>query len=249
MQVIPSSNYVLDASTRTITLLDPYDNLELAQLLKITDLDTDDDVYDFNTRRAGVEISSGVISWTGDTNITSDDDELRILVDRADNMTTDHMYGLVDRGQLFRNFHKYDLEIATSADMLIKCGSEYPHVLLNAVGDGDTLIQFFVAPTVTEYGTEEPAGNFNFNSGNTSLTKWYAAPTISDVGIYFARTWVLGGSGQGTPAEAKAAASMEGMDVVLIPNTDFLIRFTNMAGRDLQILFEVNYKEVPFDVS
>jgi hypothetical protein len=249
MQVIPKANYTLDASERTITLINPYNNIELGQLVKITDLDTDDDIYDVTIKRAGVEVSNGVISYTADSNIVSDTDELRIVVSSADNVVTDHKYDLVDKGLMFRNFHKFDIAIAASADMLIKVGSKYPHILFNAEGDGDTLIQIYGFTTVSADGVEEPAGNFNFNSGNVSLTKWYAGPTVTDLGIYIARTWILGGSGQGTLAGATAAGSMGVLDTVLIPNTNFLLRFTNMAGRALQVVFEVDYKELDYDVS
>jgi len=249
MQVIPKENYILDASERTITLINPYNVVELGQLVKIIDLDTDDTVYDVTIKRAGVEVSNGVISYTADSNIVSDTDELRIVVDKIGNVVTDHKYDLVDRGLLFRNFHKFDIAIGEYADMLIKVGSKYPHVLFNAEGDGDCLIQIYGFTTVSDDGTPELAGNFNFNSSNTSETTWFAHPTVTDLGIYVARTWILGGSGQGTPASAKAAGSMGSLDTVLIPNTNFLIRFTNFAGRALQVVFEVDYKEMETDMS
>jgi len=249
MQVIPKTNYTLDASERTITLINPYNTVELGQLVKITDLDTDDNVYDVTIKRDGVEVSNGVISYTADSNIVSDNDELRIVISTADNVVTDHKYDLIDKGLLFRNFHKFDIDSASSADMLIKVGSKYPHVLFNAEGDGDCIIQIYGFTTVSDDGVEEPAGNFNFNSSNISLTKWYAGPTVTDLGVYIARTWILGGSGIGAVAGAAAAGSMGSLDTVLIPNTNFLLRFTNFAGRDLQVVFEVDYKELDYDVS
>jgi len=249
MHVIPKINYVLDASARTITLINPYDNIELGQIIKITDLDTDDDIYDVSIKRAGVEVVDGVISYTADSNIVSDGDELRIVVDAIDNVVTQHTYDLVDRGLMFRNFHKFDIVDAASADMLIKTGSKYPHVKLYGEADGDTLIQIYAGTTTSDDGVLEPAGNFNFNSTNLPLTEWYSGPTVTDLGLYIARTWILGGHGVATPSSGRAAASMGDLDVVLIPNMNFLIRFTSMAGRDIQVLFEVDYKEIDYDVS
>jgi large exoprotein involved in heme utilization and adhesion len=81
MHVIPNAKYTLDASAGTITLASPYDTLELSQLVAVIDLNTNDVVYDVNIKREGVTLSGGVITYTADSNIMFDEDDLRIVYD------------------------------------------------------------------------------------------------------------------------------------------------------------------------
>lgn len=174
-----------------------------------------------------------------------------VLITIVDDMTISrpHRYKWIDEGLVFRQAYKYDIEIDGVGYMLIKCGTKYPHTLLKAMADGDVEAEVFHSPTVTLDGDEEPSGNFNFNSSNTSLTTWFPNPTIGDDGSYIAMTWIFGGSGAGTPAGSEGAGTMTDFDVVLIPNVEFLIKFTNHAGRAIQILFESIYVEWEHDYS
>jgi hypothetical protein len=131
-----------------------------------------------------------------------------------------HLFKLVDDGLLFRQAYKWDLESAEVAYMLMKVGSKYPHMLLMASADGD-----------------------NFNSATTSLTTWFPTPTVTADGTYVANTWILGGSGVATPAGTSDSGTMYDIDTVLIPNVNFLLKFTNTAGRDLQVIMEAVYIE------
>jgi len=160
-----------------------------------------------------------------------------------------HKYKFVDDGLLFRQAYKWDLASSGIAYMLIKVGAWYPHVLLMASADGDTTIEIFHTPTITADGDEEASGNYNFNSSNTSLTTWFPDPTISADGTYIANTWILGGSGVSTPAGTSDSGTMYDIDTILIPNTNFIIKFTNTAGRDLQCVMEAVYVESQYDVS
>jgi len=158
-------------------------------------------------------------------------------------------YAAIDEGKVFRQGHKYDIPIDGVAYMLIRCDRLYIHVLLNAVADGDVEIEFLAAPTVADAGNPEPSGNFNFNAGRVSVTTWFTTPDITAEGIHLASTSILGGSGLGTPAGAKSSATMSEFDVVLIPNVDFLLKFSNEAGRTVQLMFEAVYKERKYDHS
>jgi hypothetical protein len=88
------------------------------------------------------------------------------------------------------------------------------------------------------------SGNYNFNHALfLPLTDFFHTPTVSDDGLYIANTWILGGSGVGTPAASITSASMRALDIVLEPNVTYMIRFTNYAGRDLQVAFEATFRE------
>ena len=160
-----------------------------------------------------------------------------------------HKYKFVDEGLLFRQAYKWDLESEEVAYMLIKVGDWYPHMLLMSTSDGDTTIEIFHSPTTTADGTEEPSGNYNFNSSNTSLTTWFPNPTVTVDGTYIANTWILGGSGVSTPSASSDSGTMYDIDTVLIPNVEFVIKFTNTSGRDLQVIMEAVYVERQYDVS
>jgi hypothetical protein len=81
MYTIPNNYYTLDATAGTITLLSPYNDIDLEQFITIVDLDTNDVIYDVHLKRDGVSYSSGVITYTADNNITSDTDTIRIMVE------------------------------------------------------------------------------------------------------------------------------------------------------------------------
>jgi len=164
-------------------------------------------------------------------------------------ISKDHRYEMIDLGLLFRNFHKLDISSGGTGELLIKTGSKYTHMILDSVADGDTLVQIYGGTTTSDDGTLEPSGNFNFNSSNIAVTTMYSSPTITDDGTYIARTYMLGGSGSSTPAQAHAAASMQNLDIVLTPNSNFMVRFTNEAGRDIQVLFEMTFAEREHDAS
>lgn len=154
-----------------------------------------------------------------------------------------HKYKFVDDGLLFRQAYKWDIADEASAYMLMKVGDKYPHMLLTASADGDTTVEIFHTPTITLDGPEEASGNFNFNSSNESLSTWFPTPTIGADGTYIANTWILGGSGVATPPGTQSAGVMYDIDTVLIPNMNFLFKFTNNAGRDIQVVMETVYVE------
>lgn len=158
-------------------------------------------------------------------------------------------YEAISEGKVFRQGHKYDILSEGVAYMLIRCDRLYAYMLLSAVADGDVEIEFLAAPTVADTGDPEPSGNFNFNAGRISLTTWFTAPDITAEGIHLASTSILGGSGSAPGTATKSTSTMTDFDVVLIPNVDFLLKFSNNAGRDIQLMFESVYKERKYDKS
>lgn len=160
-----------------------------------------------------------------------------------------HTTALVDDGELFRQAYKYDISSGGTAYMLIEAGTKYLHVILSSIADGDVKFEIFAAPTISDTGAEEASGNFNFNSTKTVLTKWYPTPSVTDDGTYIGQTWILGGSGVGTPAGSEGAATLSEFDIVLIPSVDFLIKMTNFAGRAMQLFFEAVFIENEYDYS
>lgn len=157
----------------------------------------------------------------------------------------DDRFDKVEKGMVFRNYHKFTIASAGTADILIKTSTTYPFIFLNAKADGDTNIEILIGTTVSADGTELTSGNYNLNYllTKTADTEFYHTPTVTDVGTHLAYTDILGGSGSNPAQQSKAAASMEGLDVILVPSTNYLIRFTNNAGREIQVIFEASFME------
>lgn len=165
------------------------------------------------------------------------------------NTVKQHNVELIDKGLLIRNAYKYSILSTGVAYMLIKVGAKYPHVQFGAIADGDCTIEFFHTPTISADGAEEPSGNFNFNSATTSLTTWFPTPSVTTDGTYLANTWVLGGSGVATPPGNTPSSAMNDLNIVLIPSVEFLLKFTNTAGRTIQFALEIIYEEKLTDIS
>lgn len=161
-----------------------------------------------------------------------------------------HVVDLIDEGKLFRNaFYYTGIENAAVEYILIKAGTKYPHVKFIGQASGNATIELYYNPTVTLDGIEELAGPFNLNTLNTPLTTWFPSPTIGDDGIYIANTFILGGSGVGTPAGSITSTSMNDLDVVLIPSVEFLLKIINTAGRDIDAYIQVVFQEKLTDIS
>lgn len=97
MDIIPESNYILDASANTITLTGVYSRIDIGRIVSIYDLDTYDMVYDVDTRPNTITISDGVITYSvDDTNIQNDTDKLKIVVNRLHVDSKDYLTRLAE---------------------------------------------------------------------------------------------------------------------------------------------------------
>ena len=162
--------------------------------------------------------------------------EIAYYEDTGAIITENHTIKDIDDGLLFRNTHKYEILSAGVAYMLIKVGAKFPHTLLKAHADGNATIEFYHSPEISADGPVCPSTNFNLNSSNTPLTAWHDGPTVTDPGVYIANTWILGGSGVATPSGSRSADSISDLDVVLTPTVEFLLKFTNTAGRNIGLI-------------
>ena len=93
MHVIPSSDYTLDASAGTITLGGDHSTVELAQIVSILDITSNDILYDVGIKRSYVTMTGSVITYTSDNNVVNDNDILRIIVDESGAASPEGSYG------------------------------------------------------------------------------------------------------------------------------------------------------------
>lgn len=62
--------------------------------------------------------------------------------------------------------------------------------------------------------------------------------------MYLANTWAFGGSGSVAATATRASVSTIPTEVVLTPNSTYMIKINNMAGRDLQAMYESRFYEI-----
>ena len=79
--ILTDSYYTFDASSKTVTLAAPYDELSLGQIVAIVDLETNDVLYNSITQRTdSISIFGAVITHTHGNTGQADTDELQIII-------------------------------------------------------------------------------------------------------------------------------------------------------------------------
>lgn len=245
---IPDANYTFDADARTITLTGVHRFTSAGDVVAIRNVTTGDVIYDSNIqygpRVPHISVADGVISYNHGIHGHSDTDKLQIIVN-VRYVAQDNNELRVVEGDFFRNGQYMSIADEGVDYILIKAGNKYSHVTFSAMVDGDVQVEIYMSPTVSANGTEMNSGTFNLNYllTNIAVTKYYYAPTVTDEGTYLGNTWAFGGSGTAPGISVKAVSSISNLEVVLIPNTDFLLKFINQAARTLQTWFEVDFYE------
>lgn len=134
---------------------------------------------------------------------------------------------LIHAGKCFDVSTHGTILTTASAYLLCKTGDIVVHFHnINVVASqGNMLISFYEAPTVTANGTLKDTPNRNCISTNISQSKVYEAPTVTVDGT-------LKGSNLIVPSTTLAGAQQGGEEGewVLKPNTDYIIKLTNQAA-------------------
>jgi len=79
-QVVPEAGYTLGASAKKITLISPWDTLEIASIISIKDITTGDQIYDSENIDYQITLSAGVITYTYPNGAQAYTDKLQIIV-------------------------------------------------------------------------------------------------------------------------------------------------------------------------
>jgi len=119
------------------------------------------------------------------------------------------------------------LNIGDNFDLLLKNpANNYPHLRVYRfdVDNAPADIYFYSAPTTTDDGTLCSTVNLNHNSSNTSDMTIYTGPTVTDAGTQKEYQAIIGSKQSGGAGEQLTVEHM------LIPSTDYLIRFTSGAN-------------------
>lgn len=86
--IIPEINYTFDALAKTITLLSPYNSLEIAQIFSIRDLTTTETLYNSELNDEPISLAGGVVTHThvSSSSKQTNSDILQIIIDIGGNV-------------------------------------------------------------------------------------------------------------------------------------------------------------------
>lgn len=125
-----------------------------------------------------------------------------------------------------------------TVDVLLRTGDTADHAIFEVAVGGQSSVQMFEAPEVGAAGTEISSLNMNRLVTRTAETLLYHTPTITATG---AMTMVNRIIPAGATAQTRVGGqSSKGVEWVLAPSTDYLLRITNTSGGavPVSVMFE-----------
>ena len=125
-----------------------------------------------------------------------------------------------------------------TVDVLLRTGASADHAIFEVAVGGQSSVQMFEAPEVGDAGTEISSLNMNRLITRTAETLLYHTPTITATG---AITMVDRIIPAGATAQTRVGGqSSKGVEWVLAPSTDYLLRITNTSGGavPVSVMFE-----------
>lgn len=160
-------------------------------------------------------------------------------------------HALAHLGFVFHSARKHTgLADTASTDILVRVpAGTYPHFhrLRLSVGSGPVDINVYEGATITGVGTAMAMNNTNRNSTLTPNTLIYHTPTNSDLGTEIHTQWIPPtGAGVGM-RDVGFANAESGEEWLLKPNTDYLIRITNLSGAAIDFLIEMLWYELRYN--
>lgn len=151
------------------------------------------------------------------------------------------IHSLIHQGKFFSS-HAVDtsLEDNTSIKLLIDPNGGIPHLRVTTATGGDSRIEIFEGPTVSNNGTEIDRHNRNRLSSNTSTTVIYSGPTVSDDGTKIFDTIVPGGIGRNSSGGDGGIFE----EFIFKPDTTYLVQATNLSGQTKAASVAVDFYEL-----
>ncbi len=115
-----------------------------------------------------------------------------------------------------------------TVNVLMSTGDTGGHAIFEVAVGGQSSVQFWEAPTAATGSTVVPAFNMNRWLTRTAESLIYAAPTITATGeLTLVNRIIPAGA---TVQTRVGGQSSKGVEWVLAPNTDYLLRVTNTSG-------------------
>lgn len=138
----------------------------------------------------------------------------------------------IHEGVAYIHSHEHIVANDVNLDHLLKnpAGS-FPHLrwwrFITTASPG--MIMIFKNPTTTADGTATNTVNLNDNSTNTPNLQLFSNPTVTDPGTEMYVDYVTGTKLQGGSPDKIIS------EIILKPSTNYLIRYTNRAGVDIDL--------------
>ena len=129
---------------------------------------------------------------------------------------------------------------AGNLDIRFKTGAKVPHLTLTFTSTGKSTFKIYEAATISA-GSALTSYNSNRNKATASTVTITSAPTVTATGSTLVYDGLLNGGSGGLTAGAMGATRNE---LVLIPNTEYLIRLTNTAGTAQDLNIAMSWYEV-----
>jgi len=126
----------------------------------------------------------------------------------------------------------HDIGITTPA-------GESIHIRLGASAGNSARAQFYEASTFT-VGTPLTPQNANRESTKTTDTAFVSEPTISVLGNLIRESIFQGGSGGNAPGFNLSSSQ----EIILKPDTMYILRLSNLSGGSTQLALNLQYYEV-----
>lgn len=178
------------------------------------------------------------------TGVDEDGTVIRIeadaLVKALTIITTPHHMIHEGKGFIASNYFA-DVADATNALLRILVGANKElHATLSVAVQGNGDLKISEGTTYTNNGTAVTIYDKNRTTGNASDALCYHTPTIDAFGPTIFRSHVPGGTKQ----RALGSVRTNGEEWILKKSTDYLFRFTNRGGDDMDISIELEFYEV-----
>lgn len=125
-----------------------------------------------------------------------------------------------------------------TVNVLLRTGDTADHVIFEVSVGGQSAVQLWEAPEVGAVGTEIPSYNMNRTITRTAESLLYHTPTITATSeITMVNRIIPAGA---TAQTRVGGQSSKGVEWVLAPNTDYLLRITNTSGGNIpvSVMFE-----------
>ena len=144
-----------------------------------------------------------------------------------------------------------DITDEDDVDYLIQVGDSSQHSAFAADGGGNARFIIYENPTFTASGTGLQAFNLNRKSDNKSKGTFSHSPTVTDPGTAIFSVSLPGGNKHAAVGGEGGGLARAGQEIILGPNTNYLVRLTNLAGSTQSLSFDHTFYEpvVEFEVT
>ncbi len=142
-------------------------------------------------------------------------------------ITTEHHE--VHEGEMFHAGRTVaSLANGGNMDLLLTTGTKECHTVFEVFAGGQVTVSLYEGPTVAD-GTAVPVYNMKRSSANTALATVKHTPTVTDVGeVALVNGRILPGGT--SPTTRVGGGIRQGIEWVLAPETDYLLRVNNSSG-------------------